>query len=97
MELHKEDLSPENFTSGYRQIVTIAEIPIEVITELHNQLAGTSVNFSSKIFKPEFVKSLIKKHRFELSVNQLAKRTGYSERSIRRFIYEINQTEETKK
>lgn len=58
-----------------------------------NYIIGSTVYFPSKLHSKEYAQKKIAENMDRLNVRELAKLTGYSERSVRRMINEINDDE----
>lgn len=57
--------------------------------KLFHEYRGTQVAFPMRLVSRDWVKQLVKENYTTQTINQLAIRTGYSERNIRHLIKEI--------
>lgn len=61
----------------------------KIVDKIYDNFSGSSVYFPSKLYSKEYVLSKIRENMDHLTIRELARLTGYSERSIRRMINEI--------
>lgn len=60
-----------------------------VVNLVYDNLRGSTIYFPSKLHSKEYAQKKIAENMDRLNVRELAKLTGYSERSVRRMINEI--------
>ena len=61
----------------------------KIVDKIYDNFSGSSIYFPSKLYSKEYVLSKIQENMDHLTIRELARLTGYSERSIRRMINEI--------
>ncbi len=61
----------------------------KIVDKIYDNFSGSSIYFPSKLYSKEYVLSKIQENMDHLTIRELARLTGYSERSIRRMINEL--------
>ena len=72
------------FNSVYKDIAEAFGIDIAI--QIYQMYKGTQISFPTRLFNPEYVKKQIPAEYNGTNVKQLAKKYGYSEKTIRRMI-----------
>ena len=79
---------PENiFNSVYNDISE--SFGVDVAIQIYQIYKGMQITFPTRLFNPEYVKSQVPIEYNGKNIKQLAKKYGYSEKTIRRMIKEI--------
>ena len=73
-----------DLTPVYREIAD--EIGFENTVKIYNQFKGQQVSFPQRLYAAEYVIRYIKENKGNMSVKELAKKFGYTERRIRQFM-----------
>ncbi|MCR1901116.1 hypothetical protein [Ligilactobacillus apodemi] len=60
------------------------------VNKIYDNLHGSSIYFPSRLYSKDYVRFKIQENMDRLTVRELSRLTGYSERSVRRIISEIN-------
>lgn len=65
-----------------------------VVNLVYDNLRGSTIYFPSKLHSKDYARKKIAENMDRLNVRELAKLTGYSERSVRRMISEITENDQ---
>lgn len=76
----------ELFNSVYNDISEIFGVDIAI--QMYQNYKGMQITFPTRLFNPEYVKKQVPKEYDGTNTKQLAKKYGYSEKTIRRMIKE---------
>lgn len=68
----------------YKEIAD--EIGFDNTVKIYNQFKGQQIFFPQRIYAADYVISYIKENKENMSVKELAKKFGYTERRIRQFM-----------
>ncbi len=79
--------SKKLFNSVYEEISQ--EFGFDVAIKIYQNYKGMQITFPTRLFNPEYVKKQIPIEYDGTNIKQLAKKYGYSEKTIRRMIKEI--------
>ena len=74
----------ELFNLVYEEI--LEELGFEVALRMYQMYKGMQITFPTRLFNPEYVKNQIPIEYDGTNIKQLAKKYGYSEKTIRRMI-----------
>ena len=75
------------FNSIYEEISE--EFGFDVAIKMYQIYKGMQITFPTRLFNPEYVKNQIPIEYDGTNIKQLAKKYGYSEKTIRRMVKEI--------
>ena len=74
------------FNSVYKDMAEA--FGIDVAIQIYQMYKGTQISFPTRLFNPEYVKKQIPVEYNGTNIKRLAKKYGYSEKTIRRMIKE---------
>lgn len=73
-----------DLTPVYREFAD--EIGIDNTIKIFNQFKGQQITFPQRLYTTDYILACIKENREHLSVRELAKKFGYTERRIRQLM-----------
>jgi len=81
------DSSQHIFNSVYNDISE--SFGVDVAIQIYQTYKGMQITFPTRLFNPDYVKNQVPIEYDGKNIKQLAKKYGYSEKTIRRMIKEI--------
>lgn len=81
------DSSQNIFNSVYNDISE--SFGVDVAIQMYQAYKGMQITFPTRLFNPEYVKKQVPIEYDGTNIKQLAKKYGYSEKTIRRMIKEL--------
>ena len=82
----RDDSDKQLFNSVYKEIAEV--FGIDVAIGIYRMYKGMQISFPTRLFNPKYVKKQISFEYDGRNIKQLAKKYGYSEKTIRRMIKE---------
>lgn len=70
----------------YKEIAD--EIGVDNTIKIFNQFKGQQITFPQRLYTVDYVLAYIQEHRGKMTVRDIARKFGYSERRIRQFMKE---------
>ena len=81
-----DDNSKNVFNSVYNEIS--GTFGVDVAIQMYQTYKGMQITFPTRLFNPDYVKSQVPIEYDGRNIKQLAKKYGYSEKTIRRMVKE---------
>ena len=78
------ETTKELFNSVYNDIAEV--FGIDTAIQIYQMYKGMQISFPTRLFNPDYVRKHIPKEYDGTNIKQLAKKYGYSEKTIRRMI-----------
>ena len=82
----RDDSDKQMFNSVYKDFAEA--FGIDVAIQIYQMYKGMQISFPTRLFNPKYVKKQIPVEYNGRNIKQLAKKYGYSEKTIRRMIKE---------
>jgi hypothetical protein len=83
--------NPKRYAGVYGEL---AEILNDVqILKIWKRFSGTNVTFPQRLFSKEYTQKYIIEHQNDMTVSEIAKEMGLSERRIRQILKEVRELE----
>ena len=79
-----EKVDSDLFNSIYKEISE--EFGIDVAVKFYQMYKGTQVSFPTRLFNPSYIQTRVVDEYNGNNIRQLAKKYGYSEKTVRRII-----------